>query len=54
MANPHDFKCCHLKNAIPRRNNAQTSTFLQRTLRKCCFAGEKMVKTCDCVIEKNK
>ena len=42
-----------VKTQFPIEANGETSKFLQRTLCKCCFAGEKIWKSSDCVTKKN-
>ena len=43
-----------LKTQFPVETNGKTSTFLQRTLSECCFAGEMNLRSLDCFRKEKK
>ena len=43
-----------LKTQFPIETCGKTSKFLQRTLIKCCFVCDKILRSSDCVAEKKK
>ena len=43
-----------LKKQLPIETNGETSKLLQGTLNKTCFAGEKILRSSECVADKKK
>ena len=54
MADPQEFKCGHFENAIPHWNQWQNMNIFAKNSPKCCFAGEKILRSSDFVTDKEK